>query len=322
MKNATKLFPLVAALLTLFVSPVLAQTSGSISGEVKDEKQAVVTNATVTVRNVKTNETRTTSTDGDGRYRFTGMKVGDYEVSVESSGFAKYVQSGISLVLKQAATVDVSLKTGGVTEVVNVVENASILNTTTTEVGTRFDNRRLAELPIAPNRNVYNIALSAPGVSQLQSNQAGFTNGINYSSNGGRLRSNNFLLDGQDNNDFGVGGGVVQLNNPDLIQEVRLVTNQFSAEDGLNSNSVFNAINKSGSNEYHGSVFLFHNENHLNACSNVNKNGGFCNKTATGKDKPIAPFRIENQTGFTVGGPVHLTSFGEGGDNYNSGHDR
>jgi len=180
MKNATKLFLLVAALLTLFVNPVFAQTSGSISGEVKDEKQAVVTNATVTVRNVKTNESRSITTDGDGRYRFTGMRVGDYEITVESTGFAKYVQSGISLVLNQAATVDVSLKAGGVTEVVNVVENASILNTTTTEVGTRFDNRRLAELPIATNRNVYNIALSAPGVSQLQSNQAGFMNGINY----------------------------------------------------------------------------------------------------------------------------------------------
>ena len=134
MKNATKLFLLLSALLTLCVSPVLAQTSGSISGEVKDEKQAVVTNATVTVRNVKTNETRTTQTDGDGRYRFTGMPVGDYEISVESTGFAKYVQSGIGLVLNQAATVDISLKAGGVTEVVNVVENASILNTTNTEV--------------------------------------------------------------------------------------------------------------------------------------------------------------------------------------------
>ena len=322
MKNATRLFLLFASLLMLFVVPVLGQTSGSISGEVKDEKQAVVTNATVTVRNVKTNETRTTTTDGDGRYRFTGMPVGDYEVSVESTGFAKYVQSGISLVLNQAATVDAQLKAGGVTEVVNVVENASILNTTTTEVGTRFDTRRLSELPIATNRNVYNVALSAAGVSQLQSNQAGFTNGINYSSNGGRLRSNNFLLDGQDNNDFGVGGGVVQLNNPDLIQEVRLVTNQFSAEYGRNSSSVFNAITKSGSNEYHGSAFLFHNDNHLNACSNVNKNGGFCNKTATVKANQIAPFRIENQTGFTVGGPLHLPSFGEGGPTYISGHDR
>ena len=148
MINATKLF-LLLALLTFLTTPVLAQTSGSISGDVKDEKQAVVTNATVTVRNVKTNETRSTTTDGDGRYRFTGMPVGDYEVTVESTGFAKYVQSGISLVLNQAATVDVALKTGGVAEVVNVVENASILNTTNTEVGTRFDNRRLAELPIA-----------------------------------------------------------------------------------------------------------------------------------------------------------------------------
>lgn len=322
MKNVTKLSLLIASVLMLFVVPVLGQTSGSISGEVKDEKQAVVTNATVTVRNVKTNETRTTTTDGDGRYRFTGVPVGDYEVSVESTGFAKYVQSGISLVLNQAATVDVSLKAGGVTEVVNIVENASILNTTTSEVGTRFDSRRLSELPIATNRNVYNVALSAAGVSQLQSNQAGFTNGINYSSNGGRLRSNNFLLDGQDNNDFGVGGGVVQLNNPDLIQEVRLVTNQFSAEYGRNSSSVFNAITKSGSNEYHGSAFLFHNDNHLNACSNLNKNGGFCNKASTVKANQIAPFRIENQLGMTIGGPLHLPSFGEGGPTYISGRDR
>ncbi|HEY0722786.1 MAG TPA: carboxypeptidase-like regulatory domain-containing protein, partial [Pyrinomonadaceae bacterium] len=104
MKNATRLFLLFASLLMLFVVPVCGQTSGSISGEVKDEKQAVVTNATVTVRNVKTNDVRTTSTDGEGRYRFTGMPVGDYEVTVESTGFAKYVQSGISLVLNQAAT--------------------------------------------------------------------------------------------------------------------------------------------------------------------------------------------------------------------------
>jgi outer membrane receptor protein involved in Fe transport len=322
MRKATRLSLLLAALLALLSSPVLAQTTGSIAGEVRDEKQAVIPNATVTVRNVTTNETRTTQTDSDGRYRFTSMPVGDYEVTVESSGFAKYVQSGITLVLNQPATVDVTMKPGGVAEVVNVVENASMLNTTTTEVGTRFDSRRLSELPIATNRNVYNIALSAPGVSQLQSNQSGFTNGINYSANGGRLRSNNFLLDGQDNNDFGVAGAVVQLNNPDLIQEVRLVTNQFSAEYGRNSSSVFNAITKSGSNEYHGSGFWFHNDNHLNACSNLNKTAGFCNQSSTDPAKKIAPFRIENQLGMTVGGPLHLPRFGEGGPTYISGKDR
>jgi outer membrane receptor protein involved in Fe transport len=322
MSKATRLPLLFAAFLVFLSCPVLAQTTGSISGEVRDEKGAIIPKATVTVRNVKTNEARTTQTDSDGRYRFSGIAVGDYEVTVESSGFAKYVQSGITLVLNQPATVDVTMKPGGVAEVVNVVENASMLNTSTTEVGTRFDTRRLSELPIATNRNVYNIALSAPGVSQLQSNQAGFTNGINYSANGGRLRSNNFLLDGQDNNDFGVAGAVVQLNNPDLIQEVRLVTNQFSAEYGRNSSSVFNAITKSGSNEYHGSGFWFHNDNHLNACSNLNKTAGFCNKTATDRAKQIAPFRIENQLGMTLGGPLHLPRFGEGGPTYISGKDR
>ena len=322
MTRVSRLLFLSLVLLAFLASPILAQTTGSISGEVRDEKQAIITNATVTVRNTKTNETRTTQTDSDGRYRFPGMPVGDYEIAVESTGFAKYVQSGITLVLNQQAIVDAMLKTGGVAEVVNIVENASILNTATTEVGTRFDNRRLAELPIATNRNVYNVALSAPGVSQLQSNQAGFTNGINYSSNGGRLRSNNFLLDGQDNNDFGVGGGVVQLNNPDLIQEVRLVTNQFSAEYGRNSSSVFNAITKSGTNEFHGSAFWFHNDNHLNACSNLNKNGGFCNKSATDPSRHIAPLRIENQLGLTFGGPLYLPSFGEGGPTHISGKDR
>ncbi|HET6862251.1 MAG TPA: carboxypeptidase-like regulatory domain-containing protein, partial [Pyrinomonadaceae bacterium] len=322
MTRLARVLLLFSMVLAFLAAPIMAQTTGSISGEVKDEKQAVVTNATVIVRNVKTNDTRTAQTDTEGRYRFTGMPVGDYEVTVEATGFSKYVQSGISLLLGQPATVDVELRPGGVTEVVNIIENASILNTTNTEVGTRFDNRRLAELPIATNRNVYNIALSAPGVSQLQSNQSQFTNGINYSSNGGRLRSNNFLLDGQDNNDFGVGGAVVQLNNPDLIQEVRLVTNQFSAEYGRNSSSVFNAITKSGSNEFHGSGFWFHNDNHLNACSNLNKNGGFCNKNATDAAHQIAPFRIENQAGLTFGGPLYLPHFGEGGPTYSSGKDK
>ena len=159
----------------------------------------------------------------------------------------------------------------------------------------------------------------------MQSNQAGFTNGINYSANGGRLRSNNFLIDGQDNNDFGVAGAAIGLNNPDLIQEVRLVTNQFSAEYGRNSSSVFNAITKSGTNEYHGSGFWFHNDNALNACNNLNKTAGFCRPAgsalAAGQSHK-RPFRVENQLGGTIGGPLHLPRFGEGGQAIISGKDR
>jgi hypothetical protein len=324
MIKATRTLILLAAVVVLFCCPALAQTSGSISGEVKDEKQAVITGATVTLRNVLTNETRTAQTNADGRYHFAGVPVGPYELTVESTGFAKYQQTGITLALNQSAVVDVTMKPGAVQEVVNVVENASMLNTSSAEVGTRFDEKRLSELPLATTRSVYNIALSAPGVSQINSGQAQFAGGTNFSANGGRTRSNNFLIDGQDNNNYGVGGSTIPLNNPDAIQEVRLVTNQFSAEYGRNSSAVFNAIMRSGTNQYHGSAFWFHNDNALNACSNTQKAGanGFCNPNATDPSRRKAPFRIENQLGGTIGGPLHLPRFGEGGPSYINGRDR
>lgn len=323
MHTATRLLMLTAVLLAC-LCPALAQNSGSISGEVKDEKQAVITGATVNARNIQTNESRTAQTNADGRYHFANMPVGNYEITVESTGFAKYQQSGITLALNQAAVVDVTMKPGAVQEVVNVVENASMLNTSTPEVGTRFDEKRLSELPLATTRSVYNIALSAPGVSQINSGQSAFAGGTNFSSNGGRTRSNNFMIDGQDNNNFGVAGSTIPLNNPDAIQEVRLVTNQFSAEYGRNSSAVFNAITRSGTNQYHGSGFWFHNDNALNACSNTQKAGlnGFCNPNHSDPSHRKAPFRVENQLGGTIGGPLHLPRFGEGGPGYISGTDR
>ena len=166
MIKATRVLMLLTALLACLCTAALAQTSGSISGEVRDEKQAVITGATVTVRNISTNETRTVQTNEDGRYHFAGMAVGAYEIAVESAGFAKYQQSGITLALNQSAVVDVTMKPGAVQEVVNVVEDASMLNTSTPEVGTRCDEKRLSELPLATTRSVYNVALSAPGAAK------------------------------------------------------------------------------------------------------------------------------------------------------------
>jgi hypothetical protein len=304
MLRRLKFLPLLLAAALCASAPAYAQTTGAISGTVEDEKGAVVAGATVTARNVETNFSRSAQTDGEGRYRFPNMPTGAYELTVEAANFAKHVQTGITLLLNQDAVINVAMKPAGVQEVVNVVENAALLNTTTAEVATRFDTRRLSELPLATNRSVYNVALSAAGVSQLGPNQVGFANGINFSANGGRVRSNNFMVDGQDNNDFGVAGAAIPLNNPDIIQEVRLVTNQFTAEFGRNSSAVFNAITKSGSNDFHGTAFWFHNNNHLNACSNLDKNAGFCNPDATTESRRIAPFRIENQVGGTIGGPI------------------
>jgi Carboxypeptidase regulatory-like domain len=311
---------IIAVTMILGISwQVLAQTTGTISGVVADESQAVLPNVKVTARNVNTNTTRIVITDREGRYRFQNLPTGSYEITVEATGFAKYVRSGIELVLNQDAVIDVSMKPPTVNEVITVTENASLLNTSNAEVGVRFDSKRISELPLATNRNVYNIALSAAGVSQLGSGQQTFagggmeaTSGISFSANGGRIRSNNFMIDGQDNNDFGVAGATVPLNNPDLIQEIRLVTNQFSAEYGRNGSAVFNAITKSGSNNYHGSAFWFHNDNALNALSNQNKGAGFTE----------APFRVENQFGGTFGGPLPLPRFGQGGPSIINGKDR
>jgi hypothetical protein len=320
--KATRLLPLLIAVLLSSSVVAFGQTTGTISGTVTDEKGAVIPNASVTVRNTERNISRSLTTTSDGNYRFENLPVGPYEVTVESTGFSKYVQTGITLVLNQNAVVDVSMKTGGVQEVVNVTENAALINTSNAEVSTQFDSRRLSELPLGPTRNVLAVALSAPGVSQLGAGQTGFAAGISYSSNGGRVRSNNFMVDGQDNNEPGVAGAAQPLNNPDVIQEVRLITNQFLAEYGRNSSSVFNAITKAGTNAYHGSAFWFHNGNALNACSNTDKRAGFCNANSTNPSQRHAPFRIENQIGGTLGGPLHLPRFGEGGPSYISGRDR
>jgi hypothetical protein len=310
MTRTVKLLALSLALIAGAFSPAAAQaTSGTISGIVSDENQGVISSASVTVRNVGTNESRSASADSEGRYRFPNLPVGNYEITVQASGFAKLVRSGIELLLNQDAVVNMTLKISSVEAVVTVAENASLLSTSNAEVSTRFDSKRLSELPLAPNRNVFNVALSAAGVSQLGSGQTGFSAGLSYSSNGGRVRSNNFMLDGQDINDPSVAGGQQPLNNPDLVQEVRLVTNQFAAEYGRNSGSVLSVITKSGTNQYHGSAFFFNNNNHFNACSNRDKAGrpgGFCNPNATTDSRKGAPFRIEDQFGGTFGGPVRL----------------
>ena len=292
---------------------LFAQSStGSISGMVADENNAVISGATVSVRISASGFARSATTDPAGRYRLANIPTGAYEVTVDAPSFSKYQQFGITLDAGQEAIVNAILKAGDIREVVTVNENASILNTTAAEVSTRFDSRRLSELPISSNRSVYNILLSTPGVSQLANGQTGFALGISFSSNGGRIRSNGFSLDGQDINDPALTGAQMPLNNPDAIQEVRIVTNQFLPEYGHNAGSVVQIVGKSGTNDLHGSVFWFHNNQRLNACSNTDKRAGFCDSSASDRLKRNAPPRLENQIGFTLGGPVVLPRFGDG----------
>ena len=294
----TAMFRRLLATLTLLAltgTVAAAQsTTGSIQGTVKDKQEAVVPGALVTVKNAETGATRTLATDANGNYRFLNMPVGSYEITVELTGFSKYVRGGITLSLNQDAVINVQIQPAGLTESIQVTADAPLLNTTTPEVGVRFDAHRVAELPVANSRDVFAVALSAPGVSQLGSGQAVFASGTNFSSNGMRVRSNNFMIDGQDSNDPSVTGRQQPINNTDIIQEVRLITNQFAAEFGRAAGSVVNAITKNGTNQFKGSAFVFGNRDNWNARSNLDVN----NKLTK------APFREETQWGGTVGGPI------------------
>ena len=217
------------------VGPAFSQSlTGSISGTVTDQNNAVVLGATVFGKNTATGFVRSAVTNSSGLYRLTDIPPGPYEITIAAAGFKKFGQRGITIDVGQSAIIDAVLELGAIEDSVTVNENASMLNSSTAEVSTRFDSRRLSELPISPNRSVYNVLLSTPGVIQLVNGQATFATGLSFSANGGRTRSNNFMLDGQDMNDPTFTGAEVALNNPDAIQEVTIITNQFRAEYGHN----------------------------------------------------------------------------------------
>jgi hypothetical protein len=284
-----------AVLATSLSAPLFAQSStGSIQGVVTDAQGGIMPGVAVTIRNTDTNATRTLISDSQGRYRLPNLQPGPYELTAELAGFAKMVRSGLTLALNQDAVVDVAMKTATVTETVTVVGDAALLNTTTPEVGVRFDTKRIAELPVASQRDVFSLALSAAGVSGINSGQSSFASGPDFATNGMRARSNNFMIDGQDSNDPSVTGRQQPLNNTDSVSEIRLITNQFAAEYGRAAGSVMNVVTKGGTNNFHGSGFWFANRDQWNSRSNLDKAAGLTE----------APLRKEDQWGGTLGGPV------------------
>ncbi len=278
-------------------------TTGEILGTVVDGTGALVADARVAVRHLETNIVKETTTSREGAFRVLQLPVGNFEVSVDKAGFARYRQRPVFLALNQKADLRISLVVASTQETVTVSTEAPVINTTNAEIGVNFDHKRITELPLSTNRNLLNLAASVPGVTQLSSGNNNFgSNGnqgtesasLAYSANGMRLRSNAYYIDGQDSYYASTGGLLQSLNNPDIIAEVRIITNQFLPEFGRAAGSVMNIVTKSGSNNFHGSAFWFHNSNQLNALSNTDKSARFTN----------SPFRVENQFGGSFGGPV------------------
>jgi hypothetical protein len=308
------LFSLAFALGALFVftSVALGQNTGTISGTVQDQSGAVVAGANVKATNPATSYNRETTSATNGFYRFDQLPVGTYTISVEAAGFKKSVTQAVALSVNDSLTLDVKLEVGQVSEVVTVSEAPSTVNTETSVLGRTVDNRTLNDLPIlagAGGRNPLQLAPLQAGV--MPAGQVG-----PFSVNGQRAQSNNFLLDGGDSNDLAINvPDAVQGFSPDALQEFRILTNTYSADYGRNSGAIVALISKSGTNEYHGNVFEFFRNRSLNATP-------FFNNAAPTFVGPRKPQFNVNEFGGTIGGPLHLPRFGEGGPAIINGKDR
>jgi hypothetical protein len=310
-KNFIRLVLSFSALF-VFTSVALGQNTGTISGTVQDQSGAVVAGANVKAQNPATNFSRETTSATNGFYRFDQLPVGTYTISVEAAGFKKSVTQSVALSVNDALTLDVKLEVGQVSEIVTVSEAPSAVNTETSVLGKTVDNRTLNDLPIlsgAAGRNPLALAPLQAGV--MPAGQVG-----PFSVNGQRAQSNNFLLDGGDSNDLAINvPDAVSGFSPDALQEFRILTNTFAADNGRNSGAIVALITKSGTNEFHGNIFEFFRNRALNATPFFNNAA----PTFVGLRKP--QFNV-NEFGGTIGGPLHLPRFGEGGPAIINGKDR
>jgi len=304
--------PLLFTLLFLLATTALGQNTGTITGTVGDQSGAVVAGANVTANNPNTNFSRTAVSGANGFYRLDQLPVGVYSISVEAAGFKKTVTSEVKLSVNDSLTVDLKLEVGQLSEVVNITEAPSPVNTETSVMGRTVDNKTLNDLPIlsgAAGRNPLALAPLQAGV--MPAGQVG-----PFSVNGQRAQSNNFLLDGGDSNDLAINvPDAVQGFSPDALQEFRILTNTYSADYGRNSGAIVALISKSGTNEYHGNLFHFFRNRVLNATPFFNN----ATPVFNGLRKP--QFNV-NEFGGTFGGPLPLPRFGEGGPSIINGKDR
>jgi hypothetical protein len=291
---AGKSISLIAVLFFVLASTARAQTTSTLTGEVRDTNGAVIGGAAVRARNLETGSARTVQSDDEGRYTFPALPVGAYEVRAEKGGFTHKVFERIVLTVNETVTLDIPLAVANVDETVTVTEEAALVNTETPELSYLVGERAIRELPLN-GRNYTDLALLQPGVVAYPHRDTGsvVAHGTGISINGQDPRSNVYLLDGTPQNDFtngpaGSAAGTVL--GVETIREFRVETNAYSAEFGRNSGGQINAISKSGTNEFHGSLYEFHRNDNFDARNFF--------------DLAEKPEFKRNQFGLSIGGPI------------------
>jgi hypothetical protein len=286
-----------AALLvaTLFLaSAAFSQVSivqAQLNGTVHDQTGSLIPKATVTLRDIGTNHVFTTTSNTSGYYDLTNVPPGNYELSAEAPGFGKYKQTGITLTVGQVATIDIGMKVAAANEEVVVNTEAPTIEPTRTEVSQVIETQQIQSLPIS-GRLFTDFALLSPGVTTGRiSLQSTFTDpSVTRISFGGQRDLNNSVtVDGADNINTSTGS---QRATPsqEAVSEFRVVNNSFGAEYGRALGGIVNIVTKSGTNDFHGSIYDYLQNNWFDAKSILTLPG-------------FNTLR-QNQFGATLGGPI------------------
>ncbi len=286
---------LVLLFLTL-ASMVWAQNSGTITGTITDKSAAAIGSAKVTVLNLDTQVSRDATTDDNGLFRFILLPPGRYKVSANKAGFRPVFQD-LGLEVNQTARFDFQLEVGNVTESVEVRASNPLIESDTSSIGQVVEQRAVAELPLN-GRNFAQLATLGPGVTGAGFGAKGtimsgtrpddLRPGSEIFANGNREGSNNFLWDGIDNNER-LTLSIVLRPSVEAVQEFKIQTSLFSADQGRNSGATINVITKSGTNQLHGSAYNFLRNDKFDARNFFSA---------------VKPTLRQNQFGGSLGGPI------------------
>ncbi len=301
MRNPNACVPHFAArairifVLVMMLPIVWAQLyTGTLTGVVADPSSAVVPNAQLKLVDEEKGFSFTAATDAAGRYLFRGVPPGTYRLSVEAQGFRSQTQSGIKLDVSQNVTVNFSLQLGETSQSVEITEAAPVLSTQDAVTGQTVDRKLINDLPLV-SRSVFDLAFLTPGITEVDTTCIGCT-ANNFVSNGSRNATADILMDGVTTSNYEKNSGLqVPTYTPsvDAVEEFSIQQGNFSAEYGFSGGSIVNMVTRSGSNQFHGSLYDFFRNQKLDA------NNWFNNQSGV----PLAPLR-RNNFGGTVGGPI------------------
>src|SRR5215468_9166040 len=315
----------LALLVALLSSVASAQFKASIQGTVTDSTGAVVSGAKVTLANKETGRKSEATASSEGLFRFSSLAPGGYKLSVERDGFKKKELENITVSAEGVTGIDVVMETGVVSETVTISSAATAaIEKENANVSRAISTAEIRQLPQV-GRDPFELLRLTPGVfgdgaRAGNGNAVGFPNNtgpggsnnsifqtenqVQISANGQRLSANNFQIDGVSVNSFNWGGAALVTPNQESVKEIRVLSNSYSAEDGRNSGAQIRVVSQNGTNDLHGSGFIKYNSPKLNE---FNKYGGPDN---------AARVRVNNyirQFGGSLGGPLPLPRFGQGG---------